>query len=100
MRYDTPVFFQKVQPGEYDSSTGDYGQEAITEDKRYASVTDACTNTMNLVYGAIKQGSLAIRIQNHYSVPFSRIRIGEKTYRVDFQRKLRNKQIFIVSEVQ
>mgnify|MGYP000662402319 CR=1 FL=1 len=34
--------------------------------KRHASVTDTGTDTMNLVYGAIKQGSKTVRLQMHY----------------------------------
>lgn len=100
MRYDTPIYFQVVQPGEYDASTGNYGPETITEEKKYADVTDTGADTLNLVYGSLKQGSRVVRLQNHYDKPFNRIRIGKKLYRVDFSRCLRTKQIFIVSEVQ
>ena len=27
MRYDTPIYFQKVTQGEYDPTTGDYGED-------------------------------------------------------------------------
>lgn len=53
---DTEVFFQSIVPGEYDEATGDYGDDIVSEEKRYASVTDTGTETMNLVYGSIKQG--------------------------------------------
>ena len=55
---------------------------------------------MNLIYGAFKQGVKTIRLQNHYNEPFDRIRIGDAVYRVDFERKLRTKHVFVVSEVQ
>nr|DAJ09308.1 MAG TPA: hypothetical protein [Caudoviricetes sp.]DAQ66546.1 MAG TPA: hypothetical protein [Caudoviricetes sp.]DAZ02743.1 MAG TPA: hypothetical protein [Caudoviricetes sp.]DAZ77738.1 MAG TPA: hypothetical protein [Caudoviricetes sp.] len=55
---------------------------------------------MNLVYGSIKQGSKTVRLQMHYKKPFDRIRIGNALYRVDFERKLRTKHVFVVSEVQ
>nr|DAE07512.1 MAG TPA: hypothetical protein [Siphoviridae sp. ct0zh2]DAZ22451.1 MAG TPA: hypothetical protein [Caudoviricetes sp.] len=55
---------------------------------------------MNLVYGSIKQGSKTVRLQTQYRKPFDRIRIGEILYRVDFERKLRTKHVFVVSEVQ
>nr|DAF28441.1 MAG TPA: ASCH domain protein [Caudoviricetes sp.]DAJ14583.1 MAG TPA: ASCH domain protein [Siphoviridae sp. ctdzB12] len=55
---------------------------------------------MNLVYGAIKQGSKTVRLQMHYKKPFDLIRIGNVLYRVDFERKLRTKHVFVVSEVQ
>ena len=55
---------------------------------------------LKLVYDGPKQGSLAIQLQNHYTEPFERIRVGEKIYRVDDSRKLRTKHTFVVSEVQ
>ena len=100
MRCDTEVFLQSVMTGEYNESTGDYGDDIIYEEKRHASVTDTGTDTMNLVYGAIKQGSKTVRLQMHYKKPFDLIRIGNVLYRVDFERKLRTKHVFVVSEVQ
>lgn len=100
MRYDTPVYFQKIAPGEYDVSTGNYSEGPIEESLRYASVMDTTETTMRIVYGELKQGSLTIQIQNHYTEPFDRIRVGGKVYSVDFSRKLRVKHTFIVSEVQ
>lgn len=100
MRFDTPVYFQRVQSGEYEGSTGDYGEESIEEEMRYANVTDAGADTLNLVYGELRQGCRVIRLQTYYNLTFDRIRIGVKLYRVDFTRRLKNKQIFVVSEVQ
>lgn len=104
MRYDTPVYFQSVKAGEYDAETGNYGADTVQEVKRYASVTSSGVDTLNLVYGGIKQGSLTVRLQNSYTEPFDRIRIGDednaKFYRVDMSRQQRVKQAFIVSEVQ
>lgn len=97
MRYNTPIFFQSIKPGEYDTTTGNYGDDAISEVKKYASVTDTGAETLHLVYGAIKQGSFTIRLQQPYKKPFDRIRLGEKLYQVDFARKSR---VFVVSEVQ
>ena len=100
MRCDTEVFFQSIVPGEYDEATGDYRDDTVSEEKRHASVTDTGTETMNLVYGSIKQGSKTVRIQTHYKKAFDRIRIGNSLYRVDFERKLRTKHVFVVSEAQ
>lgn len=97
MRYDTPVFFQKITPGEYDASSGNYSANIIEETKRFASVTDSGTETLKLVYGGIKQGSLIIRLQTPYKADFEHIRIGSKVYNVDFSRK---QKVFVVSEVQ
>lgn len=100
MRYDTPVYFQRVTPGLYDESSGDYGADTITEEMCRASVTDTGAAMLNLVYGGIKQGSKVVRLQRHYKKPFDRIRIGETAYRVDVVRTLRTKQTFVVSEAQ
>lgn len=100
MRFDTPVYFQKVTQGEYDASTGNYGDDIVTETMKLADVTDSSTETLNLVYGGIKQGSLTVRLQNHYDKEFDVIRIGRTIYRVDSERKFRTKHTFIVSEVQ
>lgn len=100
MRFDTPIYFVSIQAGEYDASTGNYGEDTATEEVRYGAVTDTGTETMTIVYGALKQGSKTVRLQSHYTKPFDSIRIGEKHYRVDRERKLRTKHIFVVSEVQ
>ena len=34
MRYDTPIYFQKITPGEYDPDTGNYAPDSVKE--RYA----------------------------------------------------------------
>lgn len=100
MRYDTPIYFQRVIPGEYNPNTGNYGKDDIRETLKYASVMDTGTEMMRLVYDGLKQGSLTIQLQNHYTEPFDRIRVGKKLYSVDFSRKLRTKHTFVVSEVQ
>lgn len=100
MRYDTPVYFQQVTSGEYDPKTGNYGDDIIKETLRYASVMNTGEEKLKLVYDGPKQGSLAIQLQNHYTEPFERIRVGEKIYRVDDFRKLRTKHTFVVSEAQ
>lgn len=98
--YSGGVRILNVQLGEYDPETGDYREDTIQETKRLASVMNTGEETLKLLYGSIKQGSLTIQLQNHYNAPFSRIRIGETVYQVDVSRKLRVKHTFIVSEVQ
>lgn len=100
MRYDTTIRFQKIKRGGYDPDTGNYKEDCVREDFRQASVMDTTTQTMKLVYGSIKQGSLTIQLQNHYDRPFDQIRIGNKIYKVDHSRQLRTKQTYVVSEVQ
>lgn len=100
MRFDTPIFFVKDSPAEYDATTGNYIESPPIETQAFASVTDTGAQTLNLVYGELKQGSLTIRLQNHIGISFDRIRVGDKYYRKDMERKLRTKHIFVVSEVQ
>ncbi len=100
MRYDTPVYFQKITSGEYDPKTGNCGDDTVEETQRYASIMDTGAVMLKLVYDGPKQGSLTIQIQNHYEEPFDRIRVGEKVYSVDFSRSLRTKHTFVVSEMQ
>lgn len=100
MRFDTPIYFQKVTQGAYDHDTGNYAKDKIEETLVYADVTNSGTQTMTMIYGKIKQGSLTVRIQNWHKEPFSYIRIGDKRYQSDFMRILRGKQTFVVSEVQ
>lgn len=100
MRYDTPIYFQNITQGAYDSETGDYQEDIIEETRRYAAVGNTGAEALKLLYGSIRQGSLTIQLQNHYDAPFSRIRVGNATYQVDFSRRLRTKHVFVVSEVQ
>lgn len=100
MRYDTPIYFQKITPGKYDPNTGNYADDTVKETLRYASVMDTGADILNLVYGSVRQGSLTIQLQNHYTKPFDLIRVGGKRYRVDFPRLLRTKHTLVVSEVQ
>lgn len=100
MRYDTPVYFQRITPGEYDPKTGNYDDDAVKETLRYASVMNTGEERLKLVYDGPKQGSLTIQLQTHYTEPFDRIRVGKKIYRVDYSRELRTKHVFVVSEVQ
>ena len=100
MRYDTPVYFQKITSGEYDPKTGNYADDIVVETLRYASVMNTGEERLKLVYDGPKQDSLTIQLQNHYTKPFDRIMVGKKIYRVDYSRKLRTKHVFVVSEVQ
>lgn len=96
MRYDTPIYFQNPKKPEYDVTSGNYIELPPDEEKCFANVTDSGVETLNLVYGGLKQGSLTIRLQRPYKRPFNTIRVNDKQYRVDFSR---NRQAFIVSEV-
>lgn len=100
MRFDTVVYFQQRTPGGYNAKTGNYEPCEIYEFKEYADVSNTSERTLNLVYGEIREGSLTVRVLRPVTTPFDRLRIGDKIYRVDSMRKLRTKQIFVISEVQ
>ena len=102
MRYDTPIYLQMVTKGEYNASTGDYEPETVTEIEKYAAVHDTGSQTMRVIYGEIKRGSVTVQLQQHLlpeEMHFTRIRIGETLYSADFSRKLKSKHIFVCSEV-
>lgn len=100
MRYNDRIAFVKNGESSYDVTTGNYIEDAPAKTIIPASVMDSRTQTMMLVYGEIRQGSLTIHIQNIYSDPFDRIEFNGKKYRVDYRRRLGTKETYIVSEVQ
>lgn len=100
MRYDKPIYFQRYVQGSYNENTGNYEDGSPVEEMAMASIMDTKTQTMMQVYGQIKQGSLTCHIQNIYQKPFDYIRIGAKRYKVDYSRRLRTKESFVLSEVQ
>ena len=95
MRYDTPIYFQRIT-NTYNANSGNY-EDTATEYKKYANVTDTGADTLKMVYGELKQGSLTIRLQRPFLRAFDKIRIGAKTYKVNFTR---HNKCFVISEVQ
>lgn len=100
MRFDKPIFFVKRTEGAFDPTSGNHFPDTFAETKRFASVTDSGVEVIKLVYGDIRQGVKTIRLQAPYTVEYDFIRIGSKTYHVDFSRTFRLKQVLVVSEVQ
>lgn len=97
MIYNVPAFFLRETPGAYDPESGNYGESTFVETKRYASVTSSGVETLKLIYGEVKQGSLTIRLQRPYTEPFDFIRIHNTVYRADFSRLHKT---FVLSEVE
>lgn len=91
-----PVFFQRREQGALNLETHNYEPDKITEVKRYADVTITGTDTLQLIYGSIKQQSLTVRLLRPYNKPFDNIRIGSKIYAVGFSR---GNKAFVISEV-
>ena len=100
MRYDTPIYFEKLSPGVYDETVGDYGDPVVVSTRRLASVVNTSDKQMRLIYGGIREGSKTSSLLNAYGEVFDRIRVGTKLYTVDRRISLRTKQAFVCSEIQ
>lgn len=96
MRYDTKAVFQLVEDA-YDSN-GDYAESVTEEHIEYCSVASTDIQTMHLVYGEIRQGSITMHLQNHIGYTFNRVVIDGKPYTVDQKLPLRVKTAYILSE--
>ena len=98
MRYDKEVAFRLVTQGAYDEATGNYsdGSEAVV--KKLASVMDTKATMLQVVYGQLRRGSLTVSLPCHLDGEFTDVLIDGVPYRVDARRRLRTKDVFIVSE--
>lgn len=98
MRYDKRIYFVKEGEDEYDYSTGDYVTTEPVRHEAWANVSDTGTERMQLIYGALKQGAITVRIVGKYDKEFDYIQVGDKKYNVDAFRTFRNDQAFNLSE--
>ena len=98
MRYDKRIYFVKEGEEEYDYSTGDTIVTESVKTEAWANVSDTGTERMQLVYGALKQDAITVRIQGKYDEAFDYIEVENKKYNVDAFRIFRNDQAFNLSE--
>ena len=98
MRYDTRIYFVKEGEEEYDYATGDYIATEPIKHEAWANVSDTGTERMQLIYGALKQGAITVRIRGKYEKEFDYILVDDKKYNVDAFRTFRNDQAFNLSE--
>ena len=98
MRYDKKVLFQRVT--DVYQPNGDYVSGIAEEVTDYASIVNTDFDTMRLVYGEIKQGSITLHLLNKIAFVFNQVVIDGKTYSVDQVVDQRTKQAYILSEVQ
>lgn len=96
MRYNKPVYFQKLVKGKYNSDTGNYENDYIDETLQFSSIMDTKTENQKMLYGKPKQGSYTISLHNPYLSDYDSIRIKNRSYQVDYAR---NNKIFMVSEM-
>lgn len=100
MRYDTKVYLCTRGASVYDPTTGDYTEGKDDKVEVMAAVNSTRAELLTLIYGAMKQGTYELQLQNRHEEPFDYIEIAGKPYKVDYERPLRHKQTFVVSEVQ
>lgn len=98
MRYDKLVKFQMVDSVYTDK--GDYEEQVLNEYTEYASIVDTDFQTMAIVYGGIKQGSITLHLLNKVKYDFNRIVYEGKVYTVDQVINQRTKQAYILSQWQ
>lgn len=98
MRYDKLVKFQMVDS--VYTNKGDYEEQIINEYTEYASIVDTDFQTMAIVYGGIKQGSITLHLLNKVKYDFNRIVYDGKAYMVDQVINQRTKQAYILSQWQ
>ena len=98
MRYDTRIYFVKEGEEVYDYDTGDYITTEPIRHEAWANVSDTGTERMQLIYGALKQGAITVRIRGKYEKDFDYILVDDKKYNVDAFRTFRNDQAFNLSE--
>lgn len=96
MRYDTKVKFQQVENTYL--SNGDYAETVAEEHIEYASIQNTDIQTMHLVYGEIRQGSITLSLQNYVGYTFNRVVINGVKYTVDQAIDLRVKKAYILSQ--
>ena len=97
MRYDKKIIFQLVT--EVYKDNGDYSPNVESEHTEYGSIVATDIDTMRLVYGEIREGSLTFSLQNKVDYVYNRLLIDGKQYSVDAHIKQRVKEAFVVSEV-
>lgn len=97
MRYDTPMYIQTLIPGKYNKATGNYDGDKVSEDKVMASVMSLKDETVQLLFGKLRDDCLVAHTQRY--LVFNRVRIGAKTYEVIKRRKLRHKGVYYLQEV-
>ena len=98
MRYDKLVKFQMVDM--VYTAKGDYEEQVLNEHTEYASIVNTDFQTMQIVYGGIKQGSITMHLLNKVESEFNRIEFEGKAYMVDQVINQRTKQAYILSQWQ
>lgn len=110
MRCDTKITFvtDGVKTLVTDPASSSYGDYITTDPvlvERWADVTDTQAKTQQFMYGALREGSKTIRLNEAYRAAFDHIRVTDRAtgavtlYDVDAKRVLRHRTTFLCHEV-
>ena len=98
MRYDTPVKFVKTF-APIRTPDGNYlpgGEESTV---RLANVSATGYETLQRIYGEVKEGTTHVRLQHPLNQPFDHIIIDGKKHAVDSAVPSRRRGSYVVVEV-
>lgn len=98
MRYDKKIYFVKQGEDIYDYDTGNHIPGETVKTEAWANVSDMGTQRQTLIFGALKQGALTMRIQGNYEDSRDYIEYNGKPYDISTVRTFWHDQTFEVSE--
>ncbi len=110
MRCDTQIYFvtdaeKTLVTDPTSESYGEYTSGLPAEVGRLADVTDTQAMTQQILYGAVREGTRTIRLNEPYTAAFDHIRVVDRAtgdsvlMDVDAKRILRRRSTFICHEV-
>ena len=101
MRYDSLISFVKGGSEVYNPDTGDYITSEPVNVTKWANVSDANGEIVNLLYGTLKQTAKVIRLNEVYKDSFDYILVGEPKFILAMPAKhFRSESVFTVGESQ
>lgn len=101
MRYDSLISFVKEGSEVYNPVTGDYMPSEPVPVTRWANVSDANGEIVNMLYGTLKQTAKVIRLNEVYKNSFDYILVdGVKFILAMPAKHFRHESVFTVGESQ
>lgn len=101
MRYDSLISFVKEGSEVYDPNTGDYIASEPVSIEKWANVSDANGEIVNMLYGTLKQTAKVIRLNEVYKNSVDYILVdGVKFILAMPTKHFRHESVFTVGESQ
>ena len=101
MRYDSLISFVKEGSEVYNTVTGDYIASEPVAVTKWANVSDANGEIVNMLYGTLKQTAKVIRLNEVYKDSFDYILVGDPKFILAMPAKhFRRESVFTVGESQ